>query len=360
MPTRFPTLRRMLGHRIYLPIASPWPTSAGQRFGLLRMIAFAAEERIPLAPLLRAWGDDESGLQQYRLRRLVALLDQGLSIADAVEQVPGILSDEDVLAIRFDAQTGTVTQATRDRLTQRSQADAEKSPRLRSTIYYLWAVLLLGSPIVAFMQIKIVPAFRQIFQEFALDLPPVTERFLTISSLFTQWLPAILLIAVLLSFIYTWRGRELRRAVASRLSPLNIRYRVNLLHLVSIALNAGRPVSGAISTLARYHFDPSIRHKLLFVRNEMEQGADPWESMREVDLLSKADVRALLLAEPIGNRSWVLRQLACAKNRGASRLLDRVSEFALPAAVLAMGLFVLFQFVALFAPLVHLIYSLAA
>jgi type II secretory pathway component PulF len=56
----------------------------------------------------------------------------------------------------------------------------------------------------------------------------------------------------------------------------------------------------------------------------------------------------------------VLAQLACAKDRRAGRRLDRLSEFVLPAAVLTMGLFVLFQALALFSPLVNLIHSLAA
>jgi type IV pilus assembly protein PilC len=324
------------------------------------MIAVSSEERIPLAPLLKAWQSDERGAQQYRLSRLVNLLDLGVPTADAVEQVPGVLNDEDILAIRFDSQNGTVTHAIRNRLTQPEQLEAERSPRVRSTIYYFWVMILLGTPIVAFVQIKIIPAFRQIFQEFSLSLPPVTENYLAISNLLTQWLPAILLIAVVLSFVFAWPGRGARRAIVRLFSPLRVRYRANLLRLIGIAINAGRPVSSAVSTLARYHYDSTIRHKLLFVRNEIEQGADPWDSMRDVELLSSADVRALQLADRIDNRSWVLNQLASAKVRHSSQWLNRLSEFALPAAVLAMGLFVFFQFLALFAPLVNLIYSLAA
>ena len=66
------------------------------------------------------------------------------------------------------------------------------------------------------------------------------------------------------------------------------------------------------------------------------------------------------LAERLGNRSWVLTQLAYAKNRLAMRRLDHVSQLLLPAVVLLMGLFVLFQALALFTPLTNLIRGLAA
>ncbi len=121
----------------------------------------------------------------------------------------------------------------------------------------------------------------------------------------------------------------------------------------------GPPYCRALSTLARYHFDPAIRYKLLFVRNELEQGADLWQSMSAVDLIADADARALNLADRLGNRSWVLTQLALAKNRRALRRLDRFSQLVLPAVVLLMGMLVLFQALALFTPLINLIRGLA-
>ena len=130
--------------------------------------------------------------------------------------------------------------------------------------------------------------------------------------------------------------------------------------MIAIASNAGRPMAGALSTLARYHFDSTLRNKLSFVRNEMEQGANLWQSMSAVDLLTDADVRALNLAERLGNRTWVLTQLANAKNRRAIRRLDYASQLVLPAVVLLMGLFVLFQALALFTPLTNIIRGFAA
>src|SRR3954452_6538991 len=233
MDTWFPTFRRILGQRIHIPFAWPWYSTRNQRRGLLRMIGVAIEERIPPAPLLSAWLKDERGAQQHRVTRLVGLLNQGVPIADAVEQVPGILTDEDILAIRFDAQSGTTTRAIRDRLTRQKPASTERSTRLRATKYYLFAVLLLGFPIVVFLQIKIVPAFQQIFREFSLDLPPVTEGFLALSNLFVRflWIPALLLLALLLSFLFARPGRAARNAISRLFALFGSRHRADLLRL---------------------------------------------------------------------------------------------------------------------------------
>ena len=58
-------------------------------------------------------------------------------------------------------------------------------------------------------------------------------------------------------------------------------------------MEAGRPLPAAISTLARYHFDKSVREKLLFARNEIEQGADDWTSLTESRLLTPQEASAL-------------------------------------------------------------------
>jgi type II secretory pathway component PulF len=81
--------------------------------------------------------------------------------------------------------------------------------------------------------------------------------------------------------------------------------------------------------------------------------------MGAAGLLADPDVRALNLSERVGNRSWVLTQLAYGKNRRAARQLDWMSQIVLPVAVLLLGSFVLFQAAAIFMSLTSLIRSLA-
>jgi type II secretory pathway component PulF len=80
--------------------------------------------------------------------------------------------------------------------------------------------------------------------------------------------------------------------------------------------------------------------------------------MAKLGLLSPPEVHALETAERIGNRSWVLNQLARLKKRRTARRLAHLSELTLPLVILLMGAFVLFQAVGIFSSLAHLIYSL--
>jgi type II secretory pathway component PulF len=93
-------------------------------------------------------------------------------------------------------------------------------------------------------------------------------------------------------------------------------------------------------------------------RNEMEHGAEIWHSMEKLGLLTMAEVRALETSERMGNRPWVLHQLAQVKKQRISRRLAHWSELALPVIVLILGAFVLLQSLSMFESLLQIVYSL--
>jgi type IV pilus assembly protein PilC len=326
------------------------------RQSLLRLIAVAAEESLPLTPLVEAWASDERGAQRKRLQSLAELLKNGTPLPDAVEAVPGILSDEDVLAIRFGAQSGALSATIRDALAD--PAPVESPSRLRKTLVYCSNVLFVGAFIVAFIHIRIVPVFEKILVDYKQQPPVIFQWSRAVGTAFVHyWYVVALALAALLLFTYSARpGRLLRRTFLGRfLYPVREFRAADVLEKLSVATAAGRPIAGALSTLARYHFDPAIRNKLLYVRNEVEQGAEVWQSMAKAGLITPPEVCVLETAERVGNQPWALTQLAAGKERRTMRRLDRLSELILPLLIVAMGVFVLFQALAIFVPLVQLI-----
>src|SRR4051812_31451754 len=110
METNLPTFGRLGGYaRAWLSNRLYWPGASTrvQQRSLLRLILAASEDGIPLSQLIEAWSEDESGAQSGRLLRLASLLKEGMPLPEAIEAVRGVLSDEDVLAVRFGAQSGS-------------------------------------------------------------------------------------------------------------------------------------------------------------------------------------------------------------------------------------------------------------
>lgn len=362
MDSWFPTFRRFLRIQVPFPSLWPWYTTHGQRQSLLRLIAVATEENLPLALLLESWADDERGVQQRRLYRLVKLLKTGTPLADAVEQIPGVLSDEEILAIRFGSQSGTLAASVRQLLDTPKSVTANRPSRLRKPAAYILVVSSFTVLMITFFQTKIVPEFEKIMQEFNMEEPAVTRWSNWLANAFAVywWLFALLLFLVLLLASSARPGRWLRNTILGRYfhSVRELRT-ADVLQKLSLATEAGRPIQGALSTLARYHFDTTMRHQLLYIRNEIEHGADPWQCMASVGLLTQPEAHALDTSVRVGNRPWVLNQLALSKRRRTTRRLERMSELALPAIVLLLGAIVLFQALAIFLPLFQMISGLA-
>lgn len=354
----FPTFRRMFRRRGWLASRGPYPTTDAQRRALLRLIAVATEERLPLADLLAAWAEDESGVQRGRVARLAALLKDGTPLAEAVEQVPAVLRDSDVLAIRFGSQAGTLAASVREALDEADESTATRPRTMGATWAYGVLVAIVFAFISTFIYVKIVPHIRLIFRDFSLEEPAPLRRSIDFANVVTNYWYVFALVPLVLvwSLFSASPGRVMRRWLSARaLGPLRETRAAEVLGQLSVAARAGRPLSGALSTLARYHFDAATRNQLLLVRNEVEQGADVWQSMASTGLLTAPERRALALADRLGNRPWTLKQLARGKQRRTSQRLDRLAALVLPVMTLLLGAFVLFQALSLFVPLVQII-----
>jgi type II secretory pathway component PulF len=358
MDSWFPTFRRWADREIPLPAIWPRAASAAQRQALLRLISLATEENVPLWPLLEQWAQDERGLQQRRVRRLSRALKSGKPLAEALEEVPGILGDEDLLAIRFDAQMGTRTAAVRQMIGDPTPGAASDPHHARGALVYFATVVIVGFLLIAFVQLKIVPVFDRMFQEFGYQRPQSLLWSVAIARTIAGfwWLIPVALFVGIWCMLSTQTGRFIRNSVFSRLfQPMRELHSADVLKKLGLATAEGRPIPSALSTLARYHFVPDVRHKLLFVRNEVELGAETWNSMAAVGLLSPPELRLLKTAERIGNRPWVLKQLAAVKERRTRFRLERAAMLMLPAVVLLLACIVIFQALTIMVPLVKLI-----
>lgn len=345
-------------------LSTPWwpaDTLASKQRSLTRMLAAAATERLEVAPLAACLSQEHRGRFRRRLRRLAQRLAAGMSLADALEQTPGALSDEQALAVRFGDQSGTLPATLAHLLESRSQMTALIAWRLRQLSFYLTLVLTVFVLILSFLLIKIVPSFAAIFDDFDLELPRPMILLIYVSRVAVDYWYVILLVLLGLAWLVrSERSRRFfRRHVLSRFLPPIARLRAaDLLDLLSVTVSAGRPLSGALSTLARYHFDTFVRGKLLFVRNEVEQGADAWNSMATARLLTPAEARALESSPSGESRAWSMRELAQVKRSHVARRIELYVSILQPVLILLLGGLVLFVAVACLSPLFNLVSGL--
>jgi type II secretory pathway component PulF len=354
----FPTFRRFFETRSWLAFGWPRRATLPQRLALLRLIAVATVERLALSPLLEAWAADQRGPQRHRVHRLAQLLKAGTPLSDAVEQVPRALGDEDVLAIRFGAQSGILAPSVRHSIDRLSTELENPRPTVRGVLLYGAVIGFIFLLISVFYYVKIIPALLDITQNFKIGQPRSLRASVDFGNMVASfwWVGALLLLALIWAIISPRAGQFFRDLILGRLfrSSRKLRF-ADVLEKLGLAAKSGRPAPAALSTLARYHFDPLIRHKLLYARNEVEQGADAWQTLAAAGLLTPAEERLLATADRAGNRAWALAKIAHKKRRQTYRRMQTLSDLMLPAVVLVLGSYVLFQALSLFVPLVKFI-----
>ena len=341
-----------------------WPGESldSMQYSLLSLLAVANEERLDPKPLIAALADEHRGRYRRRLRLLAKRLDSKTTIVPALEKTPYALSDSVVLSLRFGSQSGTLAQTYKQLIETEKLLEGESRTTQGNARGY-WAVLAgTMTLILTFFMFFIIPTFKKMFDEFELKLPIATRRLL----MFVEWVSSSFLLVVLVGFalgwlVWSYRSRRFfRRAVADRMFGRTSLLRSSqLLRMLSVAVEAGRPLAGSLSTLAKYHFDKNIRQRLLSARNEVEQGVPAWTSLVEAKIISPSESQALSGASGNRDQAWTLRRIATVKQEIANQRFIVRTAFINPVVILIFASIVLWICFSILSALANLISSLA-
>jgi type II secretory pathway component PulF len=287
----------------------PGSALAEQQATLLAILDGCLRSSVELAPMIRALSHEYPGSYSYKLRRLARLLDQGVPWVDALEQTPDALPEDTVLALRL-AQHSGIVHSTMDQLRLESSEELLDRDRAhwRSYLAYWLTVSLMMIVVFSLLSYFIVPTLRQMVAEF--DLPNASRNLENV--LRYSMLPLFIVFGfTCLGILLNW-SESFRLWLLSWLRlPIDSmsRKKGSFLRILANAIEQGRPVSGTLSTLAKYHWDSDFRKKILIARNEIEQGGETWSCLCAVGLLSASE-KEVLHGESNEDRAWVLRSLA--------------------------------------------------
>ena len=140
---------------------------------LLALLAIAVERRVPLAPAISAFADQFRGRAHRRILTIVADLNAGDPLPDALAQPPRAVSRDALLLARIGQETGRMGEALR-------MAGAARAARVTawstvvSRLSYLLVLMIVAENISGFLLYFIVPKLEAIFFDFGVPLPRIT------------------------------------------------------------------------------------------------------------------------------------------------------------------------------------------
>lgn len=351
--TTFTTIARFFGW---------FRSTLEQQRSLLHTIHMSAAYGLPLAPAVQALADDETGFHAERLQRLARLLNSECSLPDALELVPRVLPDSARSQIRFGIESGNLKSATRDAIQALDDLPHHSMKKCYDSLVGLAITVILMTWIVTFIMLKIVPTFRAIFEDFGMDMAPPMELIIEVCNVLAGIAPFIVVFAACF-FLWVWFGNPLRWLRRSFLHPI-ARFLVDvdtpdLLRQIALTREAGKPVAGSMSTLARCHHNPRTRRQILRAWNEVEHGLDPWDALERQKLIRHEELKVIRASETLGNTPWALRQLANVRQSRTHQRLQVVSRLFPVFAMLLVAAFVALLAVGTMSTLTTLVHNLS-
>ncbi len=344
----------------------PLRAKVARQGALLWVLAISAEKQLPLVDEIEALAEDSRGQWRGKLHDLADLLKAGISLPDALEQIPGILPPNVLLAARVGAESGTLGPALRlaaAAFTKRQETIPSSS---RGVFVYLCALLCCMVLVVSFIMYYIIPKFKKIFEDFDTELPGLTIGVINLSEVFVEYfylfLPVLLFLA--------WVATTLHVAALTRTIPTAGPFRLlsallprlyvpDILRNLVLVIEGGRPLAGAVSTMAQSHSQRSLRLRLIQVEEDLNQGDDCWQSLIEAGLLRHGEAAVLAAAQRAGNLPWALRETARSIERRLEFRFAVLLELVRPVLLLGVGILVATFVVGMFMPLIKLLNDLS-
>lgn len=335
---------------------------ASRRGALLWILVVAVEKQLPLIPVLEAYAQDAGPKWGSYALRLVAALRSGLSVPDALRNVPGAVPQNAVLAAQIGAETGTLGPALRAAAESHSRRQDATIPTLHGFLGYVIALVGIGLTVTMFIMYWIIPKFKKIFDDFETELPYLTRLLLSAVDTLINYFYLVPLLALVIA-VAGYVLYQANRADSDRVVWLGqwfpSRWFPDIERSLAVVVDAGRPIDSALATLVAHHPSEAIRTVMNQVQREVNAGNPLWGSLAEKGIIRRADASVLVAAERAGNLPWALRSVADNTERNVIYRTRVWYEFLQPAFVVVVGAIVGTIVLAYFMPLLKLIGDLA-
>jgi type II secretory pathway component PulF len=345
-------------------LSKPWRRDPEpcDNHAMLKVLQVANAGQLPIDSLLEAYAREQSFSQARLVRKVVELVRSGTPAIAALEQVPGLLNDEQLLSLRFASQSGNLP-ATLQRLTnQQAAVIQDEDESTESNLVYWLSVAIVIIVMWAFMMLFIWPTFRELgteLEDTSLVKPAsvmvyawtVCVSFWPICLLFLIGCIVLLFSSRLQRFLLA-KTRPFVRGRSKRVNPITF-------ELLASSVETGKPLLSGMSTLGKYHYDPLSRQRMLVARNEVEQGADEIDGMQTAAVLDSNEADALRAFNTPEGKAFVLRSIA-ERDRNQERSRDyRRGVLVAPVIAIALGVPVLWICGSFFYMLTQLISALS-
>jgi len=325
-------------------------------------IQFSAILKAGVSPL-RAIGIIKDQQEDVKMKDVLndvyVQIQHGISMSDAFRVHADRFPEVFVNMIEAGEATGSLD-TNLERLGITLEKTHSLNAKTKSALMYPCIVLCLAIVIVIAMMVFIIPSFADMFTSAGSELPGTTAFMLGMSDFVVEKWPIILVVVAIVVFAFiTFKrsdyGKNFFGRMKLKLPKVGVLYSKIIAAKFTRSLNSlvssGVPVPAAMEISSRSVSNTFVEKKLLYATNQVKQGVEISEAIKEQQVFPEMVHEMIGLGEETGALESLLTKTADYFDQESEEALKRLTGLIEPATIVIMGCVIGFIVISIMQPI---------
>ncbi|MEC8427473.1 MAG: type II secretion system F family protein [Pseudomonadota bacterium] len=314
-------------------------------------------------PLIRGVRGLAQSMRHQRLKDILGdigdQLETGKQLSSAMNRHKDVFDQLYVNMIRVGEDSGQL-EAVFNQLSEYLERDLETRKRIKAAMRY--PSFVLGALVIAMVVVNIfvIPAFANMFDQFGADLPIATRILIGTSNFFVAYWPYLLVLSVTAAVAFRqyiqssvgslwWGKNKLRIPLVGDLMSraLMARYARSF----SLMLKSGVPLPQSLDLCARAMGNSYLTRKIADIKAGVERGDYLLRTHNQTGLFTPLVLQMISVGEESGQVDSLLEEVAGFYEREVDYDLKTLSDRIEPIMIVMMAGFVLILALGIFLPM---------
>ena len=289
----------------------------------------------------------------------------GLSFSAALEAQPAVFPPLYVASVRANEKTGALSEAIERFILYRSQADQMRKRIIGASIYPAM-ILGVGSLVIAFLLLYVVPRFSQVFQDLGDRIPLMSQLLLKWGQFaHAHWAPLLAGAAALIAAVlFALRQPAVRLLIGRQIQRIprigeyvRIYQLARFYRALGMLQQAGIPIVTALDMVTGL-LPPTLHPSLAAARRDIGEGVSISSAFERHGLTTAVSLRLLRVAERTGQMGEMLERTAGFHDEDVSQAIEWFIRLFEPLLMIAIGIVIGIVVLLMYAPIFELAGSL--
>ncbi|MEZ0316339.1 MAG: type II secretion system F family protein [Methylophilaceae bacterium] len=303
---------------------------------------------LSLIEAIEALAEKESRPETRRvLTRIMQSLYEGIPLSGSLEAFPDIFPALYVALIRSSEKTGDVVAALGRHVTYQSQIDALRKKLVTASIYPV-LLMIVGGLVMLFLLGYVVPKFSTIYENTGTELPWASQMLLMWGRMLADNSMSIFVAFCIFvaAFVYTVtrpvvRGKlmELIWRIPAIGEPMRIYQLARFYRTLGMLLGGGIPMVTGMRMVAPL-LQHNLRRQLDQVEQEVREGKPISQAMERHDMTTPVALRILRVGERTGRMGEMMERIGVFYDDEIARAVDWLTRLFEPILMVFIGLII--------------------